>query len=187
MSVKVDTVYVFFYVEQMFSIVRIVYFKRFLRSLLVMIITALAFLYGLYEFDRIPLTYVTRELTNTNTAHSLQKEMCVLGDKEILKLHQNEDETNVNGNDSFYCDHSWYIIAGKISPVNKNLMLIFNKSESTDVVESTDVTEGDEQTKCSTLSFISPAGPRVALASVPGSGNTWVRHLLQQATGGYPV
>ena len=27
--------------------------------------------------------------------------------------------------------------------------------------------------------------PRVvtALASVPGSGNTWVRHLLQQATG----
>lgn len=26
-------------------------------------------------------------------------------------------------------------------------------------------------------------GPRTALASYPGSGNTWVRHLIQQATG----
>ena len=26
-------------------------------------------------------------------------------------------------------------------------------------------------------------GPYVALASFPGSGNTWLRYLLQQATG----
>lgn len=28
-----------------------------------------------------------------------------------------------------------------------------------------------------------PAGQKVALASPPGSGNTWVRHLIQLATG----
>ena len=28
-----------------------------------------------------------------------------------------------------------------------------------------------------------PPGPAVALASFPGSGNTWLRYLLQQATG----
>ena len=28
-----------------------------------------------------------------------------------------------------------------------------------------------------------PKGPKVALASFPGSGNTWLRYLLQQATG----
>ena len=28
-----------------------------------------------------------------------------------------------------------------------------------------------------------PKGPIVALASFPGSGNTWLRYLLQQATG----
>lgn len=35
-----------------------------------------------------------------------------------------------------------------------------------------------------TLKLIdSPGGPLTALASRPGSGNTWVRHLLQLATG----
>ena len=33
------------------------------------------------------------------------------------------------------------------------------------------------------LKYIYPKGPRTALASYPGSGNTWVRYLLQQATG----
>ena len=33
------------------------------------------------------------------------------------------------------------------------------------------------------LGFKSPPGPTVALASFPGSGNTWLRYLLQQATG----
>ena len=33
------------------------------------------------------------------------------------------------------------------------------------------------------LELIDPPGPVTALASRPGSGNTWVRHLLQLATG----
>ena len=33
------------------------------------------------------------------------------------------------------------------------------------------------------LELIDPPGPMTALASRPGSGNTWVRHLLQLATG----
>ena len=35
------------------------------------------------------------------------------------------------------------------------------------------------------LKFRDPPGPRVALASPPGSGNTWVRHLIQLVTGFY--
>ncbi len=33
------------------------------------------------------------------------------------------------------------------------------------------------------LTLLDEPGPRVALASFPGSGNTWLRYLLQQATG----
>jgi hypothetical protein len=33
------------------------------------------------------------------------------------------------------------------------------------------------------LRFLNPPGPVTALASYPGSGNTWMRYLLQQATG----
>ena len=33
------------------------------------------------------------------------------------------------------------------------------------------------------LQFRNPPGLKVALASPPGSGNTWVRHLIQIATG----
>ena len=33
------------------------------------------------------------------------------------------------------------------------------------------------------LSLLPSSGPKVALASFPGSGNTWVRFLLQQSTG----
>ncbi len=35
----------------------------------------------------------------------------------------------------------------------------------------------------SKLKVLNPERPKVALISVPGSGNTWVRHLLQIATG----
>lgn len=36
---------------------------------------------------------------------------------------------------------------------------------------------------CSGLGYRRPPGPPTALASFPGSGNTWLRYLLQQATG----
>ena len=36
---------------------------------------------------------------------------------------------------------------------------------------------------CNPVGFKAAPGPVVALASFPGSGNTWVRYLLQQATG----
>jgi hypothetical protein len=36
---------------------------------------------------------------------------------------------------------------------------------------------------CQSVGFKAAPGPVVALASFPGSGNTWVRYLLQQATG----
>jgi hypothetical protein len=36
---------------------------------------------------------------------------------------------------------------------------------------------------CNPVGFKAAPGPVVALASFPGSGNTWLRYLLQQATG----
>ena len=33
------------------------------------------------------------------------------------------------------------------------------------------------------LRFLDPPGPLTALASSPGSGNTWTRHLIQQFSG----
>ena len=33
------------------------------------------------------------------------------------------------------------------------------------------------------IRYLDPPGPLTALASFPGSGNTWIRYLLQQATG----
>ena len=57
-------------------------------------------------------------------------------------------------------------------------------SDGLSSVLSEDKTHGTCQ-HCTPLVYISPPGPTTALASVPGSGNTWVRHLLQQATGKY--
>jgi hypothetical protein len=36
---------------------------------------------------------------------------------------------------------------------------------------------------CKPLRFRAPPGPVTALVSFPGSGNTWIRYLVQQATG----
>ena len=36
---------------------------------------------------------------------------------------------------------------------------------------------------CHAVGYLADPRPRVALASFPGSGNTWLRYLLQQATG----
>lgn len=39
--------------------------------------------------------------------------------------------------------------------------------------------------RCKERSFLNRNSPIVALISFPGSGNTWLRHLLEQATGIY--
>lgn len=39
--------------------------------------------------------------------------------------------------------------------------------------------------QCKERSFLDRTSPIVALVSFPGSGNTWLRHLLEQATGIY--
>ncbi|CAH1797678.1 unnamed protein product [Owenia fusiformis] len=45
--------------------------------------------------------------------------------------------------------------------------------------------QSDRPKDCLPLHFSPVALPHIALVSVPGSGNTWVRHLIQQATGLY--
>ena len=43
-----------------------------------------------------------------------------------------------------------------------------------------------KSTACTTIRYMEQPGSVTALASFPGSGNTWVRHLLQLATGKPP-
>ena len=80
-----------------------------------------------------------------------------------------------------YCVCACTNFKDRLGPVNSQLII-------KDPAEVTNLTleaskETSKQKTCSTLSYISPPGPRTALVSFPGSGNTWVRHLLQQATG----
>ena len=60
------------------------------------------------------------------------------------------------------------------------------KNEQTKVIMYVQWQQKDQpKTTCTwpTLKLLEPPGPPTALASKPGSGNTWVRHLLQLATG----
>ena len=47
------------------------------------------------------------------------------------------------------------------------------------------VSEQNTSSPCGELTFRPCCWPLTALASFPGSGNTWTRHLMQQATGGF--
>lgn len=48
---------------------------------------------------------------------------------------------------------------------------------------ATDVIRSQTIFKCVPVHYREVAGPAVALASFPGSGNTWLRYLLQLSTG----
>ena len=65
-----------------------------------------------------------------------------------------------------------------------NKLMMDKKTKYSNLIEEIPV-KAEQQRNCSSLSYISPAGPVTALASFPGSGNTWMRHLLQQSTGKY--
>ena len=45
---------------------------------------------------------------------------------------------------------------------------------------------GKKRYHCQIVKFANPSLPVTALASYEGSGNTWARHLLQEATGIWP-
>ena len=98
--------------------------------------------------------------------------------KEIMRLNENEAKITVSWNVSSYCKYSWYAIYSTLHNASQKLNVILHQPKKAHVS-----IEGKQQTACSPLSYISPPGPITALASFPGSGNTWVRHLLQQATG----
>lgn len=53
------------------------------------------------------------------------------------------------------------------------------------VLQSPDETWSKEAINCTwpELKLMDPPGPTTGLVSIPGSGNTWVRHLLQLSTG----
>ena len=98
---------------------------------------------------------------------------------EVSSIHVNERRGRKNGNCPL-SSHNFKII---LQPLNSKLLMGEKKKYSNVSVEQPVKTS--QQRNCSSLSYISPAGSLTALASFPGCGNTWVRHLLQQATGKY--
>ena len=51
------------------------------------------------------------------------------------------------------------------------------------LLSSEDITSQNGSTHCRKVQFLPKKVDLTYLVSFPGSGNTWVRHLLQQATG----
>ena len=72
-----------------------------------------------------------------------------------------------------------------ISKLNRPEILIQHQKITTFLIENNNKNNSNSALNCTwpTLKLRSKEGPLTALASKPGSGNTWVRHLLQLATG----
>ena len=72
-----------------------------------------------------------------------------------------------------------------ISKLNRPEILIQHQKITTFLIENNNNNNSNSALNCTwpALKLRSKEGPLTALASKPGSGNTWVRHLLQLATG----
>ena len=72
-----------------------------------------------------------------------------------------------------------------ISKLNRPEILIQHQKITTFLIENNNKNNSNSALNCTwpPLKLRSKEGPLTALASKPGSGNTWVRHLLQLATG----
>ena len=76
-----------------------------------------------------------------------------------------------------------FIIGSKfIKEKTHNKIILMNRPES--LIKLLHTKEENTKINCSwPILKLRTEGPVTALASKPGSGNTWVRHLLQLATG----
>ena len=70
-----------------------------------------------------------------------------------------------------------------ISKLNRPEILIQHQKITTFLIENNNNSNSALNCTWPPLKLRSKEGPLTALASKPGSGNTWVRHLLQLATG----
>ena len=71
--------------------------------------------------------------------------------------------------------YPWTIFQSHLSATHAS---VTNKTE-----KSVPTYQKTKPKSCQSLGYSDRKIPTTALASFPGSGNTWVRHLLQQATG----
>ena len=79
----------------------------------------------------------------------------------------------------------FYFVGGRLNAMNmpmrpRNLAGVVEMSRK---MTPRRIRSGRRIDWCQPVGFKAAPGPVVALASFPGSGNTWVRYLLQQATG----
>ena len=66
---------------------------------------------------------------------------------------------------------------------NNKQYLNENNPKKMRLLSSEDITSQNGSTHCRKVQFLPKKVDLTYLVSFPGSGNTWVRHLLQQATG----
>ena len=78
------------------------------------------------------------------------------------------------------CHHSWFSIMGTIQTTVNKLNKKLNKPHKP---VGNSESKPKNETNCCRQMYLTDDGPITALASFPGSGNTWARYLLQQLTG----
>ena len=132
-------------------------------------------------------------------AHSVtsieENSQCCTGQGEAPKQGTVEKDKDITKNNISHHDHHTYILhvdkdnqvqplrgtaIPKVGQLRQNGVSLFLTNVTTDV--------GKAPTQCPPeLKFAAVKLPKTALFSAPGCGNTWVRHLLQVATGIYYI
>nr|CAD7409860.1 unnamed protein product [Timema cristinae]CAD7424555.1 unnamed protein product [Timema monikensis] len=88
----------------------------------------------------------------------------------------------------YFVSHGHSFHTGKLSYRHQNPVILSSDGRSTSKDVGPGIRHYGRRNKlqwCHTLHYMMVPRPVVALVSFPGSGNTWVRYLLQQATGIY--
>ena len=150
--------------------------------------------------QNIMLNQAMNYLRKSNVMQNVfRKDLNVVSNDSVVKLHQPETSrvstvqsetshiSNVNKHFSrlmnINCRCSCTNFKTFLLPLIKRLVPDDKTKNVNSIVEPP--VKAVRERNCSSLSYVSPAGPLTALASYPGSGNTWARHIIQQATGGY--
>ena len=129
---------------------------------------------------------VTQNITRIylNTSDDVHSQIPHQGtsDKSTKNIIRGQMKKNRESKNCFYSGNNFNDILYSA----KNKLMTNEKTNNSNLIMEPPVEEVPQRI-CSSLSYISPAGPVTGLASFPGSGNTWMRHLLQQSTGKYLI
>ena len=137
-------------------------------------------------------TIIIEELRNISDFQTEEKSLpCYCGnhmnyrDNLTLMLKILHEDVHSQSTCKMLMDESVILRAINYGTFKKHL--VSTNDTVSEAIRTTKITsqksKRDKSKSCQAVGFSKTALPRTALASFPGSGNTWVRHLLQQATG----